>query len=78
MSPEELRGMLSIRKAQVEQSLAEERLKLRQIESCIQQIEEQGALRDYDVVLRQVAAAPSPRRSPPKPPFVEQAGLDRS
>lgn len=49
---EELRGMLSIRKAQVEQSLLEEQVKLRQIESRILQIEEQGALLDYDVVVR--------------------------
>jgi DNA-binding transcriptional MerR regulator len=58
VSPEELRGMLAIRKAQVEQNLAEEQLKLRQIDSRIRQIEEQGALRDYDVVLRAVPAAP--------------------
>jgi len=56
--PEELRGMLAIRKAQVEQSLAEEQAKLRQIESRILQIEEQGALRDYDVVIRQEPAHP--------------------
>jgi len=58
VSAEELRGMLSIRKAQVEQILADEELKLRQIESRIRQIEEQGALRDYDVVLRGVPSAP--------------------
>jgi DNA-binding transcriptional MerR regulator len=49
---DELRGMLTIRKAQVEQSLAEEQLALRQIESRILQIEEQGALLDYDVVVK--------------------------
>jgi DNA-binding transcriptional MerR regulator len=49
---EELRGMLAIRKAQVEQNLAFEQVQLRQIESRILQIEEQGALRDYDVALR--------------------------
>lgn len=51
-SSDELRGMLSMRKAQVEQSLAEEQIALRQIESRIQQIEEQGSLQDYDVVIR--------------------------
>jgi DNA-binding transcriptional MerR regulator len=56
--PEELRGMLAIRKAQVERSLAEETAQLRQIESRILQIEEQGSLRDYDVVVKPVAAAP--------------------
>jgi DNA-binding transcriptional MerR regulator len=55
---DELRGMLTVRRAQVEQSLAEEQLKLRQIEARILQIEQQGALRDYDVTLRSVAALP--------------------
>jgi DNA-binding transcriptional MerR regulator len=58
VAPEQLRGMLSIRKAQVEQTLTEEQLKLRQIESRILQIEEQGALRDYDVVVKREPARP--------------------
>ncbi|MGD2133571.1 MAG: MerR family transcriptional regulator [Maricaulaceae bacterium] len=57
-SPEELRGMLAVRKAQVEQSLAEEQTRLRQIESRILQIEEQGAIADYDVVVRNVPSQP--------------------
>lgn len=56
VSPEALRGMLSVKKAQVEHSLADEQAKLRQIESRILQIEQQGRLRDYDVVLRSEAA----------------------
>jgi len=56
--PEELRGMLTIRKAQVERSLEKEAAQLRQIESRILQIEEQGSLRDYDVVVKPVPAAP--------------------
>lgn len=55
---EELRGMLTVRRAQVEQTLAEEQLKLRQIEARILQIEQQGTLQDYDVVLRSVVAGP--------------------
>jgi DNA-binding transcriptional MerR regulator len=52
VSAVELRGMLSMRKAQLEQSLAEEQMRLRQVESRILQIEEQGALSDYDVTLK--------------------------
>jgi len=52
VSPTELRGMLAMRKSQLEQSLAEEQMQLRQVESRILQIEEQGALRDYDVTLK--------------------------
>lgn len=54
----ELRGMLTIRKAQVERSLADDQAKLRHIESRIRQIEEQGGLRDYDVVVKREPARP--------------------
>jgi DNA-binding transcriptional MerR regulator/effector-binding domain-containing protein len=56
--PEELRGMLTMRKAQVEQALAAELNQLRQIESRIRQIEEQGSLTDYDVVVKSEPARP--------------------
>jgi DNA-binding transcriptional MerR regulator len=56
--PGELRGMLAIRKAQVVQSLALEQAKLRQIESRILQIEEQGAQRADDVIVRSEPARP--------------------
>ncbi|MEC9367323.1 MAG: MerR family transcriptional regulator [Pseudomonadota bacterium] len=56
--PEELRAMLVIRKAQIEQLLTKEQLMLRQVESRILQIEEQGAMRDYDVSLRAEPSRP--------------------
>jgi DNA-binding transcriptional MerR regulator/effector-binding domain-containing protein len=58
ISPAELRGMLTMKRAQVEQSLREEAARLRHIESRIAQIDRQGGMQDYDVVLKSVPAAP--------------------
>ena len=51
ISAEEIRGMLTMRKAQIEQSLRDELERVRSIEARLGQIEEQGELFD-DVVLK--------------------------
>jgi DNA-binding transcriptional MerR regulator len=58
ISAEEIRGMLMLRKAELERSLAEEAARLRHVESRLQQIDEQGALKDYDVVVKSVEPQP--------------------
>lgn len=58
ISPAELRAMLTMKRAQVEQSLREEETRLRHIESRIAQIDRQGAIADYDVVVKQIDAMP--------------------
>ena len=58
VSVAEIRGMLALKKAELERSLAEEAARLRQIESRLMQIEEQGSLGDYDVVLKAAPALP--------------------
>jgi DNA-binding transcriptional MerR regulator len=58
ISPTELRGMLTMKRTQVEQSLRDEEIRLRHIESRIAQIDRQGGLRDYDVVMKSIAATP--------------------
>jgi DNA-binding transcriptional MerR regulator len=58
ISPEEMRSMLVRKKARIEQTLREELVHLRYIESRIDQIEREGRLRDYEVVLKSVAAQP--------------------
>jgi DNA-binding transcriptional MerR regulator len=52
----ELRGMLLLRRAEVEQSIEAESQRLRQIESRIAQIEAEGRLAADDVVLRREPA----------------------
>jgi DNA-binding transcriptional MerR regulator len=65
ISSAELRGMLAMKRAQVEQSLRVEEARLRHIESRIAEIDRQGRIEDYDVAVKSVAATPflSLRRS---------------
>ena len=58
ISPAELRAMLTMKRAQLEQSLHEEETRLRHIESRIAQIDSQGGIGDYDVVVKSVASTP--------------------
>lgn len=58
ISPDEIRGMLMLKKAELEQTLSEEAARLRHIESRLLQIDEEGGLKDYDVVVKSAAAQP--------------------
>ena len=58
ISPSELRGMLTMKRAQAERALREEEVRLRHIESRIAQINKFGAIDGYDVVKKSVAATP--------------------
>ena len=58
ISVDEIRGMLILRKAELKRSLAEEAARLRHIELRLRQIDQQGGLEDYDVVIK--SAAPQP------------------
>src|SRR5215207_8241238 len=58
LSPAELRAMLTMKRAQLEQSLREEEARLRHIESRIAQIDRAGDIGEYDVVVKSVGATP--------------------
>jgi DNA-binding transcriptional MerR regulator len=58
ISTAEIRGMLALKKAELERSLAEEAARLRHIDSRLTQIEQQGSLGDYDVVVKSAPALP--------------------
>jgi DNA-binding transcriptional MerR regulator len=58
ISPTELRCMLTMKRAQVERSLKEEEVRLRHIESRIAQIDRDGRVGGYDVVMKSVPATP--------------------
>ncbi len=58
ISPDEIRGMLTLKKAELERTLSEEAARLRHIESRLRQIEEQGSLANYDVVVKSAPAQP--------------------
>ncbi len=56
ISSEELRGMLYMKKTQIEQLVYEELSRIRYIESRIDQIDTEGQLDEYDIVLKTVPA----------------------
>ena len=58
ISAEEIRGMLNLRKAQVEQTVQDEISNLRVIEARLQQIETEGVVTEDDVILKSVPAQP--------------------
>ena len=49
ISPQEIRGMFTLRKAQIEQQLQDEVIRLRTVEARLQHLEEVGDLGDFDV-----------------------------
>lgn len=57
-TPSEIRGMLALRKAQIEQSVQQEMARLRVVEARLQQIDTHGQVQEPDVVLKSVPAQP--------------------
>jgi DNA-binding transcriptional MerR regulator/predicted transcriptional regulator YdeE len=56
LSAEQIRGMLRLRQAEVQQQLAKEQARLDQIESVIRQLENAGKMNEYAVVLKAIEA----------------------
>lgn len=54
ITPQEIHGMLKLKKAQIEQSISEEMQKVRSIEERLWEIETEGVLRDDNVVLKSI------------------------
>jgi DNA-binding transcriptional MerR regulator len=54
LSADQLRGMLSIKQAEIEQELQESRARLERVEARLKQIEQEGRLTNYDVILKKV------------------------
>ena len=58
VTPDEIRGMLAMKKAQIEQSVREEVARLQHVELRLAQIEREGQLWDREIVLKRVPTAP--------------------
>lgn len=56
IAPAEIHGMLTMKKAQIEQTLRDELSRILSIEDRLQQLEDKGALSDEDVILKAVPA----------------------
>ena len=58
VSPEEIRGMLTMKKAQIEQTLREEVERLQHVEMRLGQIEHEGEVWAKDIVLKRMPTSP--------------------
>jgi len=55
---DEIRGMMTLRKAQIEQTVQTEMARLRAVEARLQQIDTHGQIQEPDVILKAVPAQP--------------------
>ncbi len=55
---DEIRGMMTLRKAQIEQTVQTEMARLRAVEARLQQINTHGQIQEPDVVLKAIPAQP--------------------
>jgi effector-binding domain-containing protein len=53
-SPEQIRGMLHLRRSELEQHIEEEQARLARVEARLRQIEEEDTMPTYDVVIKKV------------------------
>ena len=56
ISADEIRGMLTLKKSQIEQTIHQEAIRLKAVESRLQQLEQKGQFQDDDVVLKSLPA----------------------
>ncbi len=56
LTPEQMRGMFKLKKAEVEQQVELEQVRLRRLEARLRQIEQEDSMPEYEVVLKRVAA----------------------
>ena len=58
VSPDEIRGMLTLKKAQIEQTMQAEAVRLRAVESRLQLLDRKGEFQDDDVILKSLPVQP--------------------
>lgn len=54
VSPEQIRGMLNLRRSELQQHITEEQARLARVEARLRQIEQEDTMPAYDVVLKKV------------------------
>lgn len=54
VSPEEIRGMLRLKQAEIQQHVEEEQARLRRVEARLRQIEQEGKMPEIDVVIKKL------------------------
>lgn len=54
LSADQLRGMLTMKQAEIEKGLQESRARLERVEARLSQIEQEGQLTNYDIILKKI------------------------
>lgn len=54
LSPSQLRGMFQMKQAQIEQQIDAEQARLARVEARLRQIEQEGKMPEYDVILKKI------------------------
>jgi DNA-binding transcriptional MerR regulator len=54
LSAEEIRGMLRLRQAELRQQIEEEQARLARVEARLRQIEQEGSMSGYDIVVKEI------------------------
>jgi DNA-binding transcriptional MerR regulator len=55
LTPEQIRGMLMLKQAELHQQIQQEQMRLLYVENKLKQIEEEGLMSDYEVIIKSVA-----------------------
>jgi DNA-binding transcriptional MerR regulator len=55
LTPEQIRGMLKLKQAELQQQLTEGQVRLGRIEAWLEQFEQENNMPDYDVIVKKVA-----------------------
>lgn len=58
IAPDEIRGMLRLKRAQIEELLMEEQARLERIELRLRQIDDEGLFPDYNIEIKQIPPQP--------------------
>jgi DNA-binding transcriptional MerR regulator len=58
VTPDEIRGMLKLRQAEIQQHIEDEAARLARVAARLKQIEQEGKMPDQEVILKQLASQP--------------------
>ena len=75
LSPDQLRGMLKLKQAEIQQRVGEDQARLARVEARLRQIEQEGKMPSYEVVIKKVNAQRVAAMRDVIPTYTEQGHL---
>ncbi|HVO72053.1 MAG TPA: MerR family transcriptional regulator [Aggregatilineaceae bacterium] len=74
LTPEQMRGMLKLRRAEIRQKVQEETDRMERVEARLRQIEQEDCMSQYDIVIKRVEALKVASVREVVPGYAEQGG----